>query len=222
MLQKHRSWEDFISCAEYLIQTQYTQSKLLAAHGSSAGGLVLGVVANQRPHLFRAMVLRSPFLDVLTAMMQPSLPLTIHEYEEWGDPANEEVFDFMSSYSPCTNVADSYVLTKAKEETATNTSFPSTLITVGSCARVELPLQKLLLSHLSPSLPSFLPTQDWKTKEFSVGTLSTGCLKSDLCSHCMPWKMVLLDKIYFYELHERNYLSRVCVCFLLMTYFGRV
>ncbi len=94
-------------------------------------------------------MLRSPFLDVMTAMMQPGLPLTIHEYEEWGDPADEEVVDFIRSYSPCQNVADSYVLAaKAQEEPATNTSFPSTLITVGSCSTSYLILFCLILSCL--------------------------------------------------------------------------
>jgi len=128
--RKHRSWEDFISCAEYLIDEGYTRPQLLAAHASSAGGLVLGVVANQRPDLFRAMVMRSPFLDVLTAMALPHLPLTVHEFEEWGDPSDDDVYEYMKSYSPRENVKGYDISGMADEEVMCR-DFPSTLITVG-------------------------------------------------------------------------------------------
>jgi oligopeptidase B len=101
---KPNTFHDFIACAEYLIAEGYTSAKRLAIHGGSAGGLLLGAVLNMRADLFRAAVTRVPFVDMLNTMLDASLPLTIPEYEEWGDPIDPEVYRCMRSYSPYDNM----------------------------------------------------------------------------------------------------------------------
>jgi len=104
-MKKVKSFEDFIACAEYLVDNKYTNPSRLAGHGSSAGGLIIGYIANNRPDLFKALVMRVPFLDVANTMQNPSLPLTVHEYDEWGDPECTEVLKYLQSYSPYSNVS---------------------------------------------------------------------------------------------------------------------
>ncbi len=101
---KMNTFTDFVACAEHLITTSYTSAGRLAARGGSAGGLLMGAVANLRPDLFAAIVAEVPFVDVVTTMLDPSLPLTITEWEEWGDPREPEAYARMKSYSPYDNV----------------------------------------------------------------------------------------------------------------------
>jgi oligopeptidase B len=104
MLNKMNTFTDFIACAEYLIEQGYTSKEKLVISGGSAGGLLIGAVANMKPDLFKIVVADVPFVDLINTMFDPSLPLTILEYEEWGNPKNEEYYRYMRSYSPYDNV----------------------------------------------------------------------------------------------------------------------
>jgi oligopeptidase B len=109
MLRKKNTFTDFIACAECLIAEKYTSPDRLAITGASAGGLLVGAVTNMRPDLFRAVVADVPFVDVLNTMLDASLPLTVGEYEEWGDPNVKEFYDYIAAYSPYDNVrAENY------------------------------------------------------------------------------------------------------------------
>ena len=102
---KRNTFTDFIACTEHLIAEGYTTPDNLVIRGGSAGGLLMGAAANLRPELFRAVVAEVPFVDCLTTMLDASLPLTITEWEEWGDPAtNSATYDYLLSYSPYDNV----------------------------------------------------------------------------------------------------------------------
>ncbi|MBK5287016.1 MAG: S9 family peptidase [Acidimicrobiia bacterium] len=102
---KRNTFEDFIACAEHLCAAGYTAPERLAARGGSAGGLLMGAVVNQRPDLFRAAVAEVPFVDVVTTMQDVDLPLTVTEWEEWGNPLDDPAaYDYMKSYSPYDNV----------------------------------------------------------------------------------------------------------------------
>ncbi len=103
-LHKKNTFTDFIACAEYLIDQKFTKSDRLAMMGASAGGLLMGAVTNMRPDLFEAVVAKVPFVDVVTTMLDPSIPLTVIEYEEWGNPNQQKYFDYMLSYSPVDNI----------------------------------------------------------------------------------------------------------------------
>lgn len=103
-LQKKNTFTDFIDCAESLIEGGYTSAQRLAAEGGSAGGLLVGAVANMRPDLFRSIIAAVPFVDIVTTMLDESLPLTTGEYEEWGNPNEQAYFDYMLSYSPYDNL----------------------------------------------------------------------------------------------------------------------
>ncbi len=103
--RKPNTFSDFIASAEHLIAEGYTSPERLAARGGSAGGLLMGAVANERPDLFRAIVAEVPFVDALTTILDETLPLTIIEWEEWGNPvADERIYEVMKSYSPYDNV----------------------------------------------------------------------------------------------------------------------
>lgn len=104
LLKKRNTFTDFIACAEHLINEGYTSEKRLFAWGGSAGGLLVGAVANMRPELFRGIVAEVPFVDVVTTMLDESIPLTTGEYDEWGNPNNKRYYDYMASYSPYDNV----------------------------------------------------------------------------------------------------------------------
>ncbi|XP_020688191.1 uncharacterized protein LOC110103721 [Dendrobium catenatum] len=104
LLKKRNTFTDFIACAEYLIENKYCSKEMLCIHGRSAGGLLIGAVLNMRPDLFKAAVAGVPFVDVLTTMLDPTIPLTTSEWEEWGDPRKEEYYYYMKSYSPVDNV----------------------------------------------------------------------------------------------------------------------
>ncbi len=104
LLKKKNTFTDFIACSEKLIADKYTSAIKLAAMGGSAGGLLMGAVANMRPDLYQTIVAQVPFVDVVTTMLDDTLPLTTSEYEEWGNPNNEEYFKYMLSYSPYDNI----------------------------------------------------------------------------------------------------------------------
>ncbi|MBE9043428.1 S9 family peptidase [Pleurocapsales cyanobacterium LEGE 10410] len=116
-LHKKNTFTDFITCAEHLIAENWTSSDRLVTSGGSAGGLLMGAVINLRPDLFKAVVADVPFVDVLTTILDTSLPLTVLEWEEWGNPNDAEYYDYIKSYSPYDNVT-------AKD-------YPNLLITAG-------------------------------------------------------------------------------------------
>jgi oligopeptidase B len=100
MMKKKNTFTDFVDCAEYLIAQKYGSKEKLVIMGGSAGGLLMGAVTNMRPNLFKAVISRVPFVDVINTMLDESLPLTVGEFEEWGNPKNESEFDYIYSYSP--------------------------------------------------------------------------------------------------------------------------
>ena len=104
LMKKMNTFNDFIDCAEYLIQQKWTSKDRLLIEGGSAGGLLMGAVVNMRPDLFRAVHLAVPFLDVMNDMMDPSLPLTTTDYPEWGNPNDKAAYDYILSYSPYDNL----------------------------------------------------------------------------------------------------------------------
>jgi oligopeptidase B len=117
ILKKNNTFTDFIACAEHLIAEKYTSPDHLAIMGGSAGGLLMGAVTNMRPDLFAVVVAKVPFVDALNTMLDASLPLTVGEYEEWGNPNEQQYYDYIKSYAPYENVA-------AKE-------YPQILVTAG-------------------------------------------------------------------------------------------
>jgi len=118
MLRKANTFTDFIACAEHLFACGYTTSDRLAIRGASAGGLLIGAVLNLRPDLCQAAVAEVPFVDALSTILDPTLPLTVTEWEEWGNPLEDpEVYAYMRSYSPYDNVGGA--------------SYPTVLATAG-------------------------------------------------------------------------------------------
>jgi oligopeptidase B len=117
LLHKKNTFTDFIACAEHLITQKYTSSDRFVTSGGSAGGLLMGAVVNMRPDLFGVVVAKVPFVDVINTMLDPTIPLTVIEYEEWGNPNEKEYYDYMKSYSPYDNV-------EAK-------NYPNILVTAG-------------------------------------------------------------------------------------------
>uniref|UniRef100_UPI00404803B1 S9 family peptidase n=1 Tax=Algoriphagus sp. TaxID=1872435 RepID=UPI00404803B1 len=104
LLKKKNTFTDFIACAEHLVQQKYTSTKHLYAMGGSAGGLLMGAVINMRPDLFHGAIANVPFVDVVTTMLDESIPLTTGEFQEWGNPKEKEFYEYMLSYSPYDNV----------------------------------------------------------------------------------------------------------------------
>jgi oligopeptidase B len=104
LLKKKHTFTDFIACAEHLIAEGYTSPAKLAIVGGSAGGLLMGAVLNMRPDLFHVAVAHVPFADVVNTMLDPTLPLTVTEYEEWGNPGEKQFYDYIRSYAPYENV----------------------------------------------------------------------------------------------------------------------
>jgi len=117
MLGKKNTFTDFIAAAEHLIAQKYTSADRLAIMGGSAGGLLMGAVTNLRPDLFAVVVANVPFVDALNTELDATLPLTVGEWEEWGNPAQKEYYDYIKSYAPYENV-------EAKE-------YPKILVTAG-------------------------------------------------------------------------------------------
>lgn len=104
LLNKKNTFTDFIACAEHLINEKYASKDELVMNGGSAGGLLMGAVTNMRPDLFKVVIADVPFVDLINTMLDPSLPLTVIEYEEWGNPHEKEYYGYMRSYSPYDNV----------------------------------------------------------------------------------------------------------------------
>ncbi len=104
MMQKKTTFTDFIAVAEYLIANKYTSQDRLVIIGGSAGGLLMGAVTNLRPDLFKGVVAMVPFVDVINTMLDETLPLTVSEFEEWGNPKKKEEYDYMKTYCPYTNI----------------------------------------------------------------------------------------------------------------------
>lgn len=117
LLNKKNTFKDFIDCGEYLIEEEYTSKGNLYAMGGSAGGLLMGAVSNMRPDLWAGIISAVPFVDVITTMLDESIPLTTGEYDEWGNPNDKEYYDYIKSYSPYDNL-------EAKD-------YPHMLITTG-------------------------------------------------------------------------------------------
>ncbi|MEE3134970.1 MAG: S9 family peptidase [Candidatus Thermoplasmatota archaeon] len=105
-LTKKNTFVDFCSCAEFLIEQGWTIPENIAIEGRSAGGLLIGAVLNMRPDLFNVAIAGVPFVDVMTTMCDPSIPLTVVEWEEWGNPNEEKFYDYINSYSPIDNVVE--------------------------------------------------------------------------------------------------------------------
>jgi oligopeptidase B len=106
LMAKQNTFGDFIACGRHLVAEGWTSADRLVAEGGSAGGLLMGAIANQAPDLWAGVVAQVPFVDALTSMLDASLPLTVHEYEEWGNPeASKEVYDYLRGYAPYENVA---------------------------------------------------------------------------------------------------------------------
>ena len=104
LMNKMNTFTDFVAITEYLTARGYGDPRRVAMEGGSAGGLLMGAVANLRPDLYRAVLSHVPFVDVMNTMLDPTLPLTIAEYEEWGDPNQPEAFEYMLQYSPYDNL----------------------------------------------------------------------------------------------------------------------
>jgi oligopeptidase B len=104
MFNKKNTFTDFIDAAEYLITNKYTSKGKLVVQGGSAGGLLMGAITNMRPDLFRIVVAKVPFVDVVNTMLDASLPLTVAEYEEWGNPNKPDEYKYIRSYSPYDNL----------------------------------------------------------------------------------------------------------------------
>lgn len=117
MFNKMNTFKDFISSSEFLIENKYTSFEHLYAMGGSAGGLLMGAVMNMAPNLYNGVISAVPFVDVVTTMLDESIPLTTGEYDEWGNPNLKEYYDYMLSYSPYDNLK--------------NTEYPNTLVTTG-------------------------------------------------------------------------------------------
>jgi oligopeptidase B len=106
LLKKKNTFTDFIDCSQFLIQEKYTSPAHLYAEGGSAGGLLMGAVVNMAPELYHGVIAQVPFVDVVTTMLDDSIPLTTGEYDEWGNPNKKDYYDYMLSYSPYDNVKD--------------------------------------------------------------------------------------------------------------------
>jgi oligopeptidase B len=117
LLKKKNTFTDFIDCGDFLVKEGYTSSTHLYALGGSAGGLLMGAVANMKPELWNGIVAAVPFVDVVSTMLDETIPLTTFEFDEWGNPKEKEYYDYMKSYSPYDNV-------EAK-------NYPNILITTG-------------------------------------------------------------------------------------------
>lgn len=104
LLKKKNTFTDFIDCSKFVINENYTSPEHLYAEGGSAGGLLMGVVVNEAPELYNGVIAQVPFVDVITTMLDDSIPLTTGEYDEWGNPNNKKYYDYMLSYSPYDNV----------------------------------------------------------------------------------------------------------------------
>lgn len=117
MMKKKNTFTDFIDCGKYLVKNKFTSPQHLYANGGSAGGLLMGAIANMAPDLFNGIIADVPFVDVVNTMLDASIPLTTNEYDEWGNPENKDAYLYMKSYSPYENV--------------TKKRYPNMLVTTG-------------------------------------------------------------------------------------------
>ncbi|WP_100611506.1 S9 family peptidase [Confluentibacter lentus] len=117
LLFKKNTFYDFIDCSKYLIQEKYTSSQHLYAYGGSAGGMLMGAIINMNPELYNGIIAAVPFVDVVTTMLDDTIPLTTGEYDEWGNPNDIEYYNYMKSYSPYDNVIEN--------------KYPNMLVTTG-------------------------------------------------------------------------------------------
>ncbi|MEI6864500.1 S9 family peptidase [Flavicella sp.] len=142
LLHKMNTFTDFIDCSKYLIQKNYTSEKHLYAMGGSAGGLLMGAIINMNPELYNGVIAAVPFVDVISTMLDETIPLTTGEYDEWGNPNNKEYYEYIKKYSPYDNV--------------TTQSYPNLLITTG----------------LHDSQVQYWEPAKWiaKLREYSIGT----------------------------------------------------
>ena len=104
LMKKKNTFTDFIAAGEYLVKQKFSSSRHLYAYGGSAGGLLMGAVVNMKPALWNGVVAQVPFVDVVTTMLDETIPLTTNEFDEWGNPKNKDAYDYMKSYSPYDNV----------------------------------------------------------------------------------------------------------------------
>jgi oligopeptidase B len=104
LLNKKNTFNDFVDCGEYLVSNNYSAKDGLFAMGGSAGGLLMGAVINQAPEMWKGVVAAVPFVDVVTTMLDETIPLTTGEYDEWGNPNEKEYYDYIKSYSPYDNI----------------------------------------------------------------------------------------------------------------------
>ena len=117
MLSKKNTFRDFVSCSKFLIENNYTSKDHLYAEGGSAGGLLMGAIMNMAPEIYNGVISAVPFVDVITTMLDDSIPLTSSEYDEWGNPNDKEYYNYIKSYSPYDNVR--------------SVEYPNTLVTTG-------------------------------------------------------------------------------------------
>jgi oligopeptidase B len=117
MFKKINTFTDFNTCTEFLVNNNYGNAQSVYASGGSAGGLLMGAIANLKPNLYKGIIAAVPFVDVVTTMSDANIPLTTNEYDEWGNPANKESYFYMKSYSPYDNIS--------------NQTYPNLLVTTG-------------------------------------------------------------------------------------------
>jgi oligopeptidase B len=142
MMHKKNTFTDFIACAEYLVAQGYGSKDRLVIEGRSAGGLLMGAVLNLRPDLFHAALVGVPFVDVMNTMLDESLPLTVGEFEEWGNPKEKPAFDYMLTYSPYDNIA-----TKTYPNILVRTSFNDSQVMYWEPAKYVAKMRALRKDH---------------------------------------------------------------------------
>lgn len=142
MLHKKNTFTDFIACAEYLTAQGYGSRDKLVIEGASAGGLLMGAVLNMRPDLFHAAIVGVPFVDVINTMLDESIPLTVPEFEEWGNPKKEAEFDYMVTYSPYDNI-----VAKAYPNMLVRTSFNDSQVMYWEPAKYVAKMRSLRTDH---------------------------------------------------------------------------
>jgi oligopeptidase B len=142
MMHKKNTFTDFIASAEYLLAQGYGSKDRLVIEGRSAGGLLMGAVLNMRPDLFHAALVGVPFVDVMNTMLDESLPLTVGEFEEWGNPKEKPAFDYMLTYSPYDNIE-----AKAYPNMLVRTSFNDSQVMYWEPAKYVAKMRALRTDH---------------------------------------------------------------------------
>jgi len=142
MMNKKNTFTDFIACAEYLLAQGYGSKDRLVIEGRSAGGLLMGAVLNMRPDLFHAALVGVPFVDIINTMLDESLPLTVGEFEEWGNPKEKAAFDYMITYSPYDNIE-----AKAYPNMLVKTSFNDSQVMYWEPAKYVAKMRALRTDH---------------------------------------------------------------------------